>query len=125
MTYAPMTDDERSAVRLHLAYMPRTAPPALVALVAALADGTDRRSLDAYAGDVSAVIARVMAAEQHIASLRRVLGEVAALAGDNPDVPVTAADVAGLATAAGLDITEDIEAAEELREAEQAAGCPW
>jgi hypothetical protein len=117
-----MTPEQRGAVTLHMPYKHRVAPPELVAVVAACADGTDPRSLDAHPGDVRAVIARLLDAEQQLTTLRRIIATAVTVADDNPDYGLSAGELLRLLTGSGLDLTQDIADAEQLRDAEQLAG---
>lgn len=118
----PMTPEQRAAITLHMPYKHRVAPPELVAVVAACAAGTDPRSLDAHPGDVRAVIARLLDAEAALATCRRVLAEAVVTADDHPDEGLTAGDLLHLLTRTGLDLDAEIEAAQQLHDAEAEAG---
>jgi hypothetical protein len=74
--------------------------------------------------DTIAVLARLLDAEQQLATCRRILAEAVAVADDSPDYGLSAGELLHLLTGSGLDLEPEITAAMQLRDAEQMAGAP-
>jgi hypothetical protein len=123
-----MTPEQRGEAAAFLPPYQNPAAPELVASVirraraAGISADISRGQLATLLSDTAAVISRLLDAERDIEALRRTLATAVATATDLPDDGLSAGDLLRLYTAAGLDLTADIEHAETLRAAEQLAG---
>jgi hypothetical protein len=121
-----MTPEQRGEAAFYVPPGQNPAAPELVAHVAcgirALEMTTRDPAVIKLSRDGIAVVRRLLDAERDIEALRRILATAVAVADDSPDDGLTADDLLRLCDAAGLDLAQDIAAAETLRDAEQLAG---
>jgi hypothetical protein len=108
-----MTPEQRGEAAF---YVPPGQNPAAPELVAHVACGI--RALEMTTRDPAVI----KLSRDGIAVVRRLLDTAVAVADDSPDDGLTADDLLRLCDAAGLDLAQDIAAAETLRDAEQLAG---
>lgn len=125
----PLTSEQRGETAFFLWPGQNPAAPELVASVACRARALeeaaeDRQALVKFTRDVSAVVRRLLDAEQQLATCRRLLATAVAEADDSPDYGLSAGELLHLLTGSGLDLEPEITAAMQLRDAEQLAGAP-
>lgn len=120
----PMTTDDRALIEQAIGDGHPAAPELVYATAQRLGyTGSIANALGpGMRHEIAAVIRRLLNAEQQLTTLRRIIATAITVADDNPDYGLTAGELLHLLTGSGLDLTQDIADAEQLRNAEQLAG---